>query len=80
MSDKAKVLDRAYELARSGTVGDVDQLIRTLSREGYDGLEAHFTYSSLRRDLNKICRAAWAEAGHSPLADPRKRKAPQHPS
>jgi hypothetical protein len=74
MSDKAKILERAYELARSGKVGNVDQLVSALKREGYDQLEAYFTYSSLRRDLNKICRDAWAAAGNSPLPDPRRRK------
>ena len=73
MSD-TKLLERAYEIARSGQVGNVDELIVALAREGYRQLEAHFTYSSLRRELNAICRAAWAAAGNPQLADPRRRK------
>jgi hypothetical protein len=72
---EAPLLERAYQIARSGQVGNVDQLIASLAREGYRQLEAHFTYSSLRRDLNEICRATWAAAGNPPLADTRRGKA-----
>jgi hypothetical protein len=74
MADGAKILERAYELARSGQVGNVDELIVILRRDGYGDAESHFTYSTLRRDLNKICRDAWAAAGNSPLRDRKKRK------
>jgi hypothetical protein len=74
MSDEGNFLERAYELARSGTVGNVQQLVGALKREGYAGIEAHFTYSTLRRDLNKICRDAWTAAGNPPLPDPKRRK------
>jgi hypothetical protein len=74
MSYEPKVLERAYEIARSGMVGNVVELASALKREGVYGLEDHFTYTRLRRELNKICREAWVAAGNAPLRGPKKRK------
>jgi hypothetical protein len=68
------MIERAYELARSGSVGNVNQLIKVLTREGYDHVEAHMQGGTrLRRDLNEICRAAWVAAGNEPIPHWRKR-------
>ena len=69
MPSPPPLIERAYELATTGTIGNVAQLISALTREGYENVEMHFQGgTSLRRDLTKICRDAWAKAGHPPVA------------
>ena len=66
------MLERAYELAGSGSVANLDQLARTLKREGYDAIEAHLRCSpSLNRELRAKCTAAWIAAGNDPLPERR---------
>ena len=62
------LVERAFELARSGQVPNVDQLVRKLKREQYEQVESHLAGStSLRRQLNEICRNAWAATGKKPV-------------
>jgi hypothetical protein len=73
MAHRPSIIERAYELAKSSTVENVDQLVGLLKREGYEAVEAHVGGgTSLRRELNGLCRAAWAEAGNAPSL-PRRR-------
>lgn len=63
------LVERAFELAGSGQVPNVDQLVRTLKHEGYEQVEAHVASSpSLRRQLHDVCRNAWAAAGKEPVS------------
>ena len=62
------LLERAFELARSGKVGTVDELVRRLKREGFLLVDAHIAGSSrLRRELSELCRASWVAAGNEPI-------------
>ena len=62
------LVERAFELAGSGQVPNVDQLVKTLKHEGYEQVEAHVAGSpSLRRQLHEVCRNAWAATGKQPV-------------
>ena len=65
MSPRPNILERAYDLARSGKIADAKQLITELKREGYEMVESHISgRSTLRRELNEICGTAWLAAGN----------------
>jgi hypothetical protein len=50
------IVERAYELARTGTVKNIERLIRQLKREAYEFVDERFDKSpSLRRDLKFLC-------------------------
>jgi hypothetical protein len=57
------VLERAYELARSGDCADVEDIRARLKAEGY-GTEfsRHASGSQLRKDLRRICAASYSPA------------------
>jgi hypothetical protein len=66
------MIERAYEIARSGSVANLDQLVRALKREGFELVEAHLRSSpSLNRELRLMCRSAWASAGREPIPERR---------
>jgi hypothetical protein len=50
-------LERAYELARSGACLNVDDVARTLKREGYHDVRSQLSGPKLRRTLNALCYA-----------------------
>lgn len=54
-------VERAYQLARSGTCRSVEDIRRRLSAERYDSVQAHLSGSSIKRDLLALCKAANAE-------------------
>jgi hypothetical protein len=61
------LLERAYELARSGRVETMAKLLRALTCEGYEQVEDHIGGgSTLRRELTSILRKASIEAGNGP--------------
>ena len=55
------IIERAYELARSGACANTVEIERTLSREHFMNVAAHMASPTLRRELTKLCRAAAAE-------------------
>ena len=57
----ANIIERAYELAKSGNCATIVEIERTLSREQYLSVAAHMASPTLRRELTKMCRAAIAE-------------------
>ncbi len=57
------IIERAYELARSGTCRSVEDIRRTLTQERYDSVQAHLSGMSIKRDLIALCRKAAAERG-----------------
>ena len=61
------IVERAFELARSGQVPNIDQLVMKLKHERVlEQVESHLAGSeTLRRQLNEICRNAWAAAGNA---------------
>jgi len=52
------VLERAFEIARSGTCQGLSALRRQLRAEGYDHIESHLSGLGLRRQLTDLIEAA----------------------
>jgi hypothetical protein len=52
MDNPASALERAFQLAKSGSVSDLGELRRALKAEGYSG--AQLTGPSLSRQLNAL--------------------------
>ena len=72
MSIEATMIERAYDLAKSGSVANLDFLIRALKREGFDLVEAHLRCSPmLSRQLRTMCKSAWVAAGNQPVRERR---------
>lgn len=66
------ILERAFELARSGRYFSTKELLRALSAEGYAKGDPHLQSPSVRLQLRRLCaaaRAANAEASDSTHAD-----------
>jgi hypothetical protein len=73
MSGKPTTIARAFELARTGAIANLEELVRALKGEGYEQVEAHLRCSpSLNRELRSICRNSWAGAGKEPVAERRR--------
>ena len=51
-------LERAFELARSGSCATVQDIRRKLKSEGYDQVEAHLSGPSLGKQLRRLCEEA----------------------
>jgi hypothetical protein len=57
------ILERAYELARSGQCQSVEDIRNRLKAEGYGGeIQMHISGRSLRADLRRLCRTTWKPA------------------
>ena len=52
------ILERAFELARSGDFPRVKELEKALSREGYAKGDPHIHSPSVRRQLRSLCLSA----------------------
>ena len=48
-------LERAFDLARSGTCAGVPEIRLTLKRERFDQVEAHLAGQSITRQLRALC-------------------------
>ena len=51
-------VERAFELARSGSCATVQDIRRKLKSEGYDQVEAHLSGPSLGKQLRRLCEEA----------------------
>jgi len=60
MSDRPTTLERAYQIARSGTCEGVSAIADQLRREGYADGERHLAGRLLRRQLSRLCAEARA--------------------
>jgi hypothetical protein len=58
MRSKATLLERAYELARSGTVSSVKELRKRLVAEGYarSQVQLHIAGKALVKELGQLCK------------------------
>ncbi|RYD90341.1 MAG: hypothetical protein EOP61_29790 [Sphingomonadales bacterium] len=56
------MIERAFDLARSGLYKDVPDIARQLNAEGYDGVTSRLAGPSLRKQLRELCRAPRTEA------------------
>ena len=53
-------IERAYELARSGTCESVNDIRAQLKREGHDAVEGHLSGPTIGRQLRTLCRESRA--------------------
>ena len=51
-------LERAFELARSGSCASVQDIRRRLKSEGFDQVAAHLAGPSLGKQLRRLCEEA----------------------
>jgi len=58
--EQLSTVERAFELARSGSCGTVDDIRRVLTAERYPSVQAHLAGPSIRRALLALCKAARA--------------------
>lgn len=57
MNDKPHIVERAFQIARSGQVRSTDQLIKQLKDEGYESYNLHIV-GSLRLNLRKLIKGS----------------------
>lgn len=62
------ILERAFELARTGVYPRVKELEKALSREGYAKGDPHIHSPSVRKQLRGLCRSCCSleDAQHIP--------------
>ncbi len=58
---RVNVIERAYQLARTGEFAKVEHIERKLTREGYTAVADHLSGKLMRRELNEMMRAARRE-------------------
>jgi hypothetical protein len=58
MSQPPPILERAYELARSGAYRSVSEVKAKLASEGYTAINSLLYGKSLNDDLRRLCRDA----------------------
>lgn len=59
------IIERALEIAASGTVRNIISIERRLSREGYEQVDQHLHGRAIRNRLNAMIRAT--EQGDPPV-------------
>lgn len=52
------IIERAFELARSGRCQNVAEVGAKLKQERYESVEAHLAGPSIRRELRRMCLEA----------------------
>ncbi|HMJ94054.1 MAG TPA: hypothetical protein VK472_08145 [Allosphingosinicella sp.] len=52
-------VERAFQIARSGSCGGMSELVQMLKGERFEAVDEHLSGQSIRRDL----RRAWESAG-----------------
>jgi hypothetical protein len=57
------ILERAFELARSGAFTEVKALDKALAREGYARGDPHTHSPTARKQLRRLCREAKVRQG-----------------
>jgi hypothetical protein len=55
------IIERAFELARSGEYATIDDIRKRLKSERYSQVDAHLAGISVRRQLLDLCREARGE-------------------
>lgn len=56
--NRPTTIERAYEIARSGSVDNVDAVARQLKREQFEAVDQHLTGASTRATLRRLCLEA----------------------
>jgi len=52
---RPSTIERAFELARSGSCRSIDEIARRLKQEQLDNVDAHLGGASIRKDLRQAC-------------------------
>jgi hypothetical protein len=68
MDSKVSELERAFQLARSGQVANIEDIKEKLKREGYDVSAAAYVGLSIRSQLRALIKAA--RSVNNPAAEP----------
>ena len=63
--NQSSLIERAFELSASGACRDIIDLERRLKREGFEGVSAHLSGKSLRRQLADAIRRAAGAPGEA---------------
>lgn len=58
MQAETSIIERAYQLARSGAYATVGEVKSQLKSEGYANVDGHFAGAALYGDLRKLCAAS----------------------
>ena len=58
LPNRPTTVERAFELARSGTFANVPAIAAALKGERHESVDAHLAGPSIRRDLKRIWEAA----------------------
>lgn len=61
MAENMTTIERAFELARSGECGSVNDLRQRLRREGHESVHLHLHGASINRQLIDLMQAAKRE-------------------
>jgi hypothetical protein len=56
--NRPTTIERAYEIARSGSVENVDAVARQLKREQFEAVDQHLMGASTRATLRRLCLEA----------------------
>ena len=54
------IIERAFELARTGQCGSIDDIRKRLKAEQYSQVDAHLAGAAVRRQLLDLCKEARA--------------------
>ncbi len=63
MAGRPTVIERAYELADSGTCRSVSEIVKKLDAEGYPGASGQLYGPVLKGELRRRCQAAAGKDG-----------------
>jgi hypothetical protein len=55
---QSSIIERAYQLARSGSYATVGEVKSQLKAEGYANVDGHFAGAALYSALRKLCAAS----------------------
>lgn len=61
MSSEVNIIERAMQIARAGNCLNWSEVARKLKSEGHSGVEAHFSGTSLRKQITALCEASRAQ-------------------
>jgi len=63
MHQNKSTIERAFELARGGQCHTVDEIRRSLMREGYESVQSHLSGPSVTRQMKEAILAARSPQG-----------------
>jgi hypothetical protein len=64
---RVTTVERAFELARTGSYRTIEEIGRQLKQERRDSVDAHLSGGSIRKDLRQICaESRTARTGQPP--------------